>query len=217
MAWVVNLLDIRKTSSKVWLPMKNSMTLRRVWSGGDGKEEPLLIRQKEEFQFLSMSAPETWFLNLFHQETGPWHCTKRLISPYSTHRLFARGEYILYFECINLNLRKWDCLEHQQSQGSQEFYLKSKENESGGLFPNILDLPLLWEISRHEDFFSVLVCFSCLNPASPTPQLWVCPWLKPEWTQNLSQKLTLEMLNWVSHLNPQAVKREKWEWEGKRG
>lgn len=59
----------------------------------------------------------------------------------------------------------------ESGQPGALFYLKSKENESGGLFPNILDLPLLWEISRHEDFFSVPVCFSCLNPASPTPQL----------------------------------------------
>lgn len=32
-------------------------------------------------------------------------------------KLFAQGEYILYFEYINLSICNWDRLEHQQSQG----------------------------------------------------------------------------------------------------
>lgn len=39
-------------------------------------EEPLHVPRNAESQSLSSSAPETWFLNLFNQETGPWHCTE---------------------------------------------------------------------------------------------------------------------------------------------
>lgn len=191
----------KKQAEKSGCPSRIQWFLKRVWSGGDGKEEPLLMRQKEEFQFLSMSAPETWFLNLFHQETGPWHCTKRPISPHSMDRLSAWGEYILYFECTNLNICKWDCLEQQQSQGKQFLFLFKKQVEIK-----------VWGFSsamgdfQTWDFISAFIAETLLVQHQE---------FVPEWTQNLSQKLTLEMLNLLPHLNPQAMRREKWEWEGK--
>lgn len=54
-------------------------------------------------------------------------------------------------------------------------YLKSKDKESGRCIPKYFGSSSAMGNFQPRDFFSVPVRFYCLNPASPTPQLGVCP------------------------------------------
>lgn len=54
---------------------------------------------------------------------------QRLISLYHCKNWFAQGEYILYSECINLNICTWDCREMSGGWATRSFVLFKKEKE----------------------------------------------------------------------------------------